>query len=41
MIGHMSQIPVTSLIAFEERRERARQMNDEFSRSPEELGAPP
>lgn len=34
------QIPVASVLAFEQRRERARQQSDEFSRSLDELGAP-
>jgi excisionase family DNA binding protein len=34
------QIPVASVLAFEERRERARRMNDEFTQSLDELGAP-
>jgi excisionase family DNA binding protein len=34
------QIPVATVLAFEERRERASQMADEFSRSLDALGAP-
>jgi excisionase family DNA binding protein len=34
------QIPLGSLLAFEERRERARRDADAFSRSLDELGAP-
>jgi excisionase family DNA binding protein len=34
------QIPVASLLALEQRRERARQQSDEFSRSLDDLGAP-
>lgn len=34
------QIPVASVLAFEQRRGRARQQSDEFSRSLDELGAP-
>lgn len=34
------KIPVASLVAFEERRERGRLRADEFSRALDELGAP-
>lgn len=34
------KIPVASVLAFEERRERGRRRADEFSRALDELGAP-
>jgi excisionase family DNA binding protein len=34
------QIPVASVLAFEQRREQARQESDEFARCLDELGAP-
>lgn len=34
------QIPLSSIIDFEQRREQARERSDDFSRSLDELGAP-
>jgi len=39
--SHAQGIPVAAVVAFEERRERNRQRADAFTRSLDELGAPP